>query len=42
MRLAIPDLPQRRDLRVNTYALLNPSEKDALRFYIPDVSQQMS
>ncbi|WP_255454326.1 MULTISPECIES: hypothetical protein [Prochlorococcus] len=42
MRLAIPDRPQRRDLRFNTYALLKPSAKDALRFYGPDVSQQRS
>ncbi|WP_268873532.1 hypothetical protein [Prochlorococcus marinus] len=42
MRLAIPDRPQRRDLRVNAYVLLKPSAKDALRFYGPDVSQQRS
>ncbi|WP_268869964.1 hypothetical protein [Prochlorococcus marinus] len=42
MRLAIPDPPQRRDLRVNIYVLLNPNAEDALRFYVPDVSQQMS
>ncbi|WP_413410325.1 hypothetical protein [Prochlorococcus sp. MIT 1313] len=42
MRLAIPDRPQRRGLRVNIYLLLKPSAKDALRFYGPDVSQQRS
>ncbi|WP_255359764.1 hypothetical protein [Prochlorococcus sp. MIT 1303] len=40
MRLAIPDLSQHRDLRVNIYVLLSPSAKDALRFYVSDVSQQ--